>query len=372
MAGRWSYPAASSEAATTSIALPRNASIASLPSDATATLNDETPGPPRSWSGKSWDEVHARPATLTRNDLLVAMIETLAVSDPARALGLAQAEPNRLLRDRLMQSVLRGWGRSSPTHAGQWALALVDPAAREAALKSVFAGAVAGGPDAAIDVGKILMAQNVGEPLAYGGHLLDALCDAGYFEAAAQFAATGDANQRTFWLQQAYSKWASFQPERAAEAAATIEDPGVRALALHGVIGGWADANPAGAVQFATQLPNDGEKSALISQSLLRWTKTDLKAASDWINNHELGTAMDQGISSVANEDYIKPDVALSWAESVVNPKLRSETLASVLRRWATTDLAAAKQYAETTKNLLPDDQQEISGLIATLSGQKP
>jgi hypothetical protein len=67
--------------------------------------------------------------------------------------------------------------------------------------------------------------------------------------------------------------------------------------------------------------------------------------------------------------DSIKPDVAASWAESIANPKLRSETMVSVLRNWATTNLAQAREYFEKTKDLTPEDRTEIAGVIATLSG---
>ena len=108
----------------------------------------------------------------------------------------------------------------------------------------------------------------------------------------------------------------------------------------------------------------------MLSQALQRWTKVDLKAASEWINHNELGAAMDEGVASVATQDYLKPDVAVSWAESVVDPKKRSETLVAVLRNWSTSDLAAMKQYFDSTTQLLPEDRQEIAGVIATLSGQ--
>ena len=81
---------------------------------------------------------------------------------------------------------------------------------------------------------------------------------------------------------------------------------------------------------------------------------------------------MDEGIASVATMEALKPDVAVGWAESIVDPKLRSETLVSVLRGWATVDLAAESRYFDANQELLPDDRAEISGLIATLSTPKP
>jgi hypothetical protein len=312
----------------------------------------------------------SRPATAVRNAALAALLQTLAASDPAQALALAQAEGNRVLRTQLLHAVLRGWATVAPLDAMKWVSTSVHPLEREMALNEIFSGAVAANPEQAVRTGKILMAQEPGEAANYGSHLIDALCDAGHFDIAAQLAASGDETQRPLWLGEAYSKWAMLQPEEAARAAAALEDPALRKAALHGAVGGWAEADPAALIQFVAQLPADEEKNSMLSQALRRWTKVDLKAASEWINHNELGAAADEGVASVASQDYLKPDVAVSWAESVVNPKLRSETLVTVLRNWATSDLPAVKRYLDATSQLLPEDRQEIVGVVATLSGQ--
>jgi hypothetical protein len=324
------------------------------------------------WDRTSWQALKSRPATEARNAGLAGLLEALAASDPSAALALAQAENNRLLRDQFLHAVLRGWARTAPDDAAHWALALPDPSLREAALQSVLAGAAAGSPDAAIRTGQALIAQNPGEAVGYGSHLIDALCAAGDFDAAAAVAGAGSDGQRPFWLGEAYSKWASQDPTAAAEAASAVGDPAARTLALHGVIGGWSEADPAGAVQFATQLPDGADKSGLISQALQRWTRVDIKAASEWINGHELGAAMDQGVSSVATQDYLRPEVAATWAESVADPQLRSQTLVTVLRNWATQDLPAAQRYFQSSGQLLPEDRQEVAGVISTLGGASP
>ena len=325
---------------------------------------------PAVWDEQRWHQIKSKLPSPANTAALAAMLEKLAATDPQRSMGLAQAEPNLLLRDMLVQAVLRGWAQLSPTDAAHWALAQPVYNARENGLISVFAGAVANNPEEAIRTGKRLAEEYPGEAVGYGGHLIDALCNAGNFSAAAQFAASGAEGTRSFWLGEAYSKWASFQPQEAAQMAVSIAEPTLRNQALHGVVGGWSMADPASLVQYVTKLPADTDKSSMVGQALHRWAKLDPIAASTWINNNEGGPEMDPGIASVATMESLKPDVDASWAESIVNPKLRSETLVSVLRNWATADLAATRNYFESSKDLTPEDRAEIAGVITTLGGQ--
>jgi hypothetical protein len=214
------------------------------------------------------------------------------------------------------------------------------------------------------------MAQNPEEALGYGSSLIDALCAGGDFDKAAQMAAGGDGATQSPWMSEAYSKWAEFQPEQAGNAAEAIADPTLRSEALHGIVGGWSQADPAGLVNFVMQLPSGTDRDALISQSLETWAREDPAAASEWIGNRGPEADLDQSEAAIATIDSISPQVAVGWAESVVDPTLRSQTLASVLRNWLTVDLGGAENYFNSTQNLLPNDRQEIAGVIATLKGQ--
>jgi hypothetical protein len=339
------------------------------PGETTQRPSDRIDSVP-AWDEKQWSQLVAQPGTPSRNAILAAMIEKLAALDPERALALAKAEGNLKLRDNLVQASLRGWACRSPTNAVAWALALPEGNERDAALGSVFAGAVAASPEEAVRLGRRLLEQYPDNAPGNGSRLVNALCDAGRFEAAAQLAASGDKTTRAVWLPGAYARWAEFQPEQAARAAAAISDPDLRNEALHGIVGGWAEADPAALVQFAATLPPETDRSSILSQAVQYWVKHDPEAASKWIVDREAKPEMDQGAAAVATLEWLKPEVALSWAESVSSPALRSETLAAVLRNWMTTDLPAARSYFEKTGDLLPEDRQQISESLAVLSGQ--
>ena len=67
---------------------------------------------------------------------------------------------------------------------------------------------------------------------------------------------------------------------------------------------------------------------------------------------------LDAGAAAVATTPVIvekKPDVATSWAESIVDPELRANTLLDVIRLWAERDPAAARSYAVNSPALPPE-----------------
>jgi len=328
---------------------------------------------PPEWDENQWQRLHAQPGTMARNAALAAMLEKLAATDPQRAMALAQGENNLKLRDALVQASLHGWSRLSPTNAANWALALANPSAREAALTSVFAGALAVDPGGAVRLCNLVCQQDPGNAAGYGSRLIDALCEAGNFEAAAKLATQGEgATQRSIWMAEAWSKWSELQPDQAAAAAVAIADPDARNEALHGVVGGWAAADPAGLANFLSQQPAGGDRGLMLGQALQSWVGEDPVAAANWINDHtaDFGPDLDKGVESVATLNTIQPDLAVNWAESIDDDQLRSAALADILRNWVQTDFSAAQKYFEKTQDLQPADRQQIAEIIAGMNGQ--
>ena len=328
---------------------------------------------PSEWDESQWQRLYSQPGSVARNAALAAMLEKLAAEDPQRSMAMAQGVNNLKLRDALVQASLHGWALLSPTNAANWALALSNPTAREAALTSVFAGALAADPDGAVRLCNLVCQQDPGNAAGYGSRLIDAMCEAGNFDAAAKLAAQGDgATQRSIWMAEAWSKWAELQPDQAAAAAVAITDPDARNEALHGVVGGWAAADPAGLANFLSQQPAGGDRGLMLGQALQSWVGEDPVAAANWINGHtaDFGPDLDKGVEAVATLNTIHPDLAVNWAESIDDDQLRSAALADILRNWVQTDLSAAQKYFETTQDLQPADRQQIAEIIAGMNSQ--
>jgi hypothetical protein len=311
----------------------------------------------------------SQPAVPLRNAELAKMLEALAATDPDQAMALAKAEGNLQFRKTLIQAVLHGWARTAPLNAANWVMAQPDTGERDQSLSSVFAGAIATSPDSAIAAARMLAQSNPAAAAGCGSRLIDALCEAGDFSAAASFANGGDDSQRNFWIGEAYSKWASYQPEAAAQAAQAITDPQLREQALQGISGGWAEADPAGLVQFLSQLTPGGDRGTMLGQALKSWVQNDPVAAANWMNaNNQFGPDLDQGAAQVASVESLPPATAMVWAEVISDPQLRSATVATVLRNWADQDPAAAQNYFQSTTNLLGSDRQRISETLADLT----
>lgn len=320
-----------------------------------------------SWDEQTWQRLHSAPGTPANYAALAQFLEMLGSSDPARAMAFAQAETNAKLREKLIHAALHGWARAAPADAARWALSQATATERENGLSVVFTAAVTTNPETAVRLGQSLIQQNPNDAPGFGNRLIDALCAAGNFQTAVAMAAEGDRETRAGWMGTAYSHWAEYQPEQAARAAAAINDPELRQQALRGVAGGWGAVDPAALVAFAAGLPSDADRSATLSQALERWVKRDPKNASTWIDQHENRPEFDQGVATVATMDGIKSDVAVSWAESISNPALRSETLALVVRNWMAADPAAARAYLKASSHLLPPDRQQLDDVFAGL-----
>jgi hypothetical protein len=282
------------------------------------------------WSESEWQRLSVQPATMDRNAKLADLLEKLAATDPMRAMQMAQAEGNLVLRKEFTQAALHGWARTAPMDAANWVMAMPNSGDRDAALSSVFSGAVVTDPNAAVAMGQKLMQQYPGDALGCGSRLIDALCDSGNFSVAANMAINGGSDQRNSWLGEAFSKWASFQPDAAAQAAQAISDPQIRDQALHGIVGGWADADPAGLAQFLGQLPAGNDRGDMLGQALKSWMQTDPLAAANWMDkNNNLGSDLDQGAAQAATMESLPTDIAVGLAEGINDPWNRSRGLPS-------------------------------------------
>jgi hypothetical protein len=76
------------------------------------------------------------------------------------------------------------------------------------------------------------------------------------------------------------------------------------------------------------------------------------------MDRRDPGRELDAGAAALATTPALvsrRPEVAASWAESITDPALRSDTLLDFVRLWAETDPSSARHYAATSPVLLPE-----------------
>jgi hypothetical protein len=310
-----------------------------------------------SLSPATWAESLATPSTPASEDAQRAFLRTLAASDPSLALQFAQAAPTPRQRDEFIRAALQGWGTTAPLDAARWTLDHVRLGERRLAAEALLETAIAQ-PDAAIEAANFLCLSDPMLRSDHGNALVSAFSRAGRFDLAAQFAATAPTDFRAHWLSTAFSRWAQHQPTTAIAAAHELSDTTARTEALQGVITGWAMSDPAALVAHAGKLPAGDTRPTALREGLQQWVTLDPVAASAWMDNLDPSRDLDAGAAAVATTPVIvekKPDVAASWAESIVDPELRANTLLDLIRLWAERDPAAARSYAANSPALRPE-----------------
>lgn len=303
----------------------------------------------------------ASPARVDAQRQLDALIERA----PQSALQEALAIPNRAKRDLFVNALLRSWAEKAPAEALQWALA--QPAGqREHSLASVISAAAARPDDAIFLVNQLCAAEPI-HALERGSVLIQALTERGNFADAARFAIAVDSPNRAAWTGAAFARWAEWEPQEASRAALNMSDPAQRELALRAAVTTWAPNEPATLADFATKLPAGEMRTYALGEAMRQWIDADPVAASSWIERFEPSRELDQAVAAIAQQPYLaerRPDVALSWAESIVDRGVRASTLATLVQSWAQRDPAAARRYLDANRDLSDEERKDLIAVI--------
>ncbi len=279
------------------------------------------------------------------------MLEALARTDPQRALQLALAEKNWLVRDRLRGAALRGWGAVAPDAAVEWALAQSTTGDRMQCVEAVLTGA-AEQPVEATRVGLQVCSADPVAAGAYGHTLINALVErTGAFDAAAQFAISARmVDRQSFLLDSAFYQWAQHDPARARREFSRIEDPTVRTAALKGVIEGWADSDPRQLADFAHALPAGTDRTGALAVALPKWAQKDPDGLLRWVNQLDPDPDFDRGFAAIAQQPALlarQPDIAMDLVENIVDPAQRTLARHNTFYQWALENPDTARVYAQ-------------------------
>lgn len=343
-----------------------------LPAPSSAAPVPRSPPPPARNGGlqarwRSWKDSYSG-GRCSEADL-AARFESLAKEDPRGLFEQLGAERDPSLRRGLRRLALLLWAEVDSSGAALAAETLPN-AERADGAAAVLAGAAAR-PDEALALGKALCRRDSLLYAEHGYSLVAALGSVGRFDLAVRFALddrdAADEETRSKWLKDAFSRWAAAEPASALDALLRLPEANLRFEALDSYASGRLSANPAGLAETLRALPEGPERNLVLGQTLRDWTGADPVAASVWLERQAPSEILDPGLAAVAaaaSRANRTPEAALSWAESIADPGLRSRTLGSVLREWSGRDPSGALRYLKTSADLLPEDREEIVSLL--------
>lgn len=309
---------------------------------------------------RRWHQAGAGAEESQRHQAKEALIEALAVVDPRRAIELARGESSEELRVRLIEAALRGWGQTDAEAALAWT-ATQQVIEFGQAMASLFHGA-ARDPENAIRLANEMSQLDPQCAADYGFYLVAALAREGEFGKAADFAAGSEGEARGSWLSDVYSRWADQAPHEALAYAAQLTEAKTRMIASRAALLRWAYNDAPALAEYALGIADPNDRRFALSKALPRWAAADPVAAALWVNQAEPSPELDLVAASIATRPEVirYPGVSLKWAENILEPKLRSRVLASVIHQWANTDPSTAKRYAEESPNIRPEERAAV------------
>ena len=157
--------------------------------------------------------------------------------------------------------------------------------------------------------------------------------------------------------------WRAGDFSRAAQLAAALSEFDDRRLILLPLLADWAAMNPKQAARFAQERPAGVERSELLETTIRAWAERDVAAASAWLDALASEPDHDRAVVAIATCEVLlqrRPEIALSWAESVGAPSLRWEAICTVAQDWARRDRQAAERYVETCEVLTPAEREQM------------
>ncbi|MFT3868259.1 MAG: hypothetical protein QM715_07160 [Nibricoccus sp.] len=300
---------------------------------------------------KTWTSLQQQSPSPTTEESQCAQLKLMAAINPQQALELAASAATPRQRELFRNAALQGWATRDSHAAAVWTLANVRSEERRAAVEAIAAGAISQ-PDEAIRTFQHLVTADALLASDHGNALVYAFARAGNFDIASQFAATGPAEFRAAWLSTVYHQWAGYQPQVALAALDKISDPGARNEARSGLYAGWSGTDPASLVAHAQTLPLGEARLEALKMGLEQWVHLNPVAASAWMEKFDPAPDLDAGAAAIAVAPALvekKPDIAVSWAESITDPELRANTLLDLIQLWAQHDPNAARRYASTS-----------------------
>ncbi|ADE55736.1 hypothetical protein [Coraliomargarita akajimensis] len=151
------------------------------------------------------------------------------------------------------------------------------------------------------------------------------------------------------------------QPEATAARLTQIDDPEILKTAVPEVAQEWAQNDPQAAVDFVNNYTENTELySEAMAEVVEEWAEREPYEAGKFLNEQPATPALDRSVAEYSREvAQVDPEGAMSFAVSVYDEKLRTDTISRVARDWQRKDAAAYQAWAEANPELAPKAGEE-------------
>jgi hypothetical protein len=164
------------------------------------------------------------------------------------------------------------------------------------------------------------------------------------------------------------STWGRYQPQQAAQWLVAQPEGSEREDAFGNLAYTWAQKDATAAANFAAGLPAGPSRRQALVNAVVVWAERDVVAASNWLDRFDPHPDNDSAVAAIATSTQVvnqNPDVALSWAESIVNTEQRVDAIHQIAHQWNRKNPGAARQYIQSTPLLTPAQRTELLQSLA-------
>lgn len=301
-----------------------------------------------------------------RMERLRDTLEKIAAVNPLLAIELAAKINSLRERERAESAILEIWARSDPAAALAWAqnnLGNETFYVRSTKLEAIYRGYAAFNPNAAFLQASQLSTASATEA-RLRSRILNEIIETqiengGILEAKATIEALEEGREKEDLMREMIDSWASYDP---ASAVAYINQLGESASArLKSTLAAeWAESDPAAAAAWLSSLSQDDPAVGMAADNIIReWARYDMNASAEWLNSLPATPELDRAVAGytfqAAEED---PEVAMSWAESISNDRMRTHLMERVAAEWKSSNPEALKTYVEASD--LSAEQKQV------------
>lgn len=297
---------------------------------------------------------------LTPNEFnqLKEKLNQLAKTAPLQALEFAKQIQSPRLQQETTTNILRIWATENPLAAISWADSELqnDPThLKRAKLRAIFGGYAEKNPSAAFALAESLPYESSAErriKTSILREIIETEVEQGsVHNAKLRIDNLAEGPLKDGLVRELVDEWASYDPVSAAAYVDALGDQ-ANPYVKTSLVDEWAEINPQAAADWLSTLAPEDPAFASGARRIIReWSRYDLNASAQWLNSLPASQSLDRAVISYTQQAALEdPEMAMSWAESITNDKMRQRTINSVIKSWEQTDADALKRYLEANE----------------------